>query len=107
MSTTIVVEWAPFQVAEGMDEAKLLRASEALQSEFLSKQKGFLRRELLRGPGQQWVDLVYWENRAAADAAAQNAATSPVCYTYFQMMDADHAEPGAGVLHFQRVKSYQ
>jgi heme-degrading monooxygenase HmoA len=81
MNTAIVVEWAPFQIAEGTDETKLLRASEALQSEFLSKQKGFLRRELLHGPGQQWVDLVYWESREAAEVAAQNAANSPVCYT--------------------------
>jgi hypothetical protein len=102
-----VIEWAPFTLVEGIDEEKLLQASQALQTDFLSKQKGFLGRELLKGKGNDWVDLVYWENREAAEQASQNAANSPVCYAYFQLMGADHAEPGAGVMHFEQVKTYK
>jgi hypothetical protein len=102
-----VIEWAPFTLVESIDEEKLLQASQALQTDFLSKQKGFLGRELLKGKGNDWVDLVYWENREAAEQASQNAANSPVCYAYFQLMGADHAEPGAGVMHFEQVKTYK
>jgi hypothetical protein len=101
-----VVEWAPFRLREGIEEPRLLQASEALQTEFLAKQRGFIHRELLKGENGQWVDLVYWTDHASADQAAKNAAESPVCFDYFHLM-ADHAEPGAGVMHFERVRLYQ
>ena len=103
----VVIEWAPFRLAPGVAEATLLEASEALQRDFLSHQPGFLRRELLRGKGGEWVDVVYWESEGAADAVMQDAASSGVCHAYFHLMDgADAANPGAGVLHFRRVRVY-
>ena len=32
MHRRVIIEWAPFTLAEGVEEAKLLAASEALQS---------------------------------------------------------------------------
>jgi hypothetical protein len=106
-ASNIVVEWAPFELLAGVEENAMLQASAALQSEFVSKQKGFIQRELLKGKGNQWVDLVYWESMADAEQAAKNAASSPVCYAYFQLMvTAEHDDPAAGVLHFERRRSY-
>jgi hypothetical protein len=94
----IVVELAPFTLAEGADETALMHASEALQSGFLSTQPGFIRRDLLKGPDRQWIDLVYWESREAAERAMANAANSPVCFQYFQLMaGVEHSDPGGGV----------
>ena len=108
MNHPVVIEWAPFRLAEGVEETGLLAASEALQSGFLANQRGFIRRELLKGPESQWVDMVVWESRDAADQAAKNAAESPVCFQYFQLMQgADHVAPGDGVLHFDRVTTYE
>lgn len=107
MKRKLVVEWAPFTVKEGIEEGAVVRASQALQSDFLSKQPGFVRRELLRGKGRQWVDIVYWESRRATEAAMEAAAKSEVCFRYFQLMaDADHEEPGAGVTHFEQVEVF-
>ncbi|HMQ32482.1 MAG TPA: hypothetical protein PKD53_17250 [Chloroflexaceae bacterium] len=107
VAATGTIEWAPFTLAEGVAEATLLAASEALQRVFLSQQPGFVRRELLRGNDNQWVDLVYWASQEAAEAAMQNVAESPVCHRYFALMaGADADEPGAGVLHFAQVAQY-
>jgi hypothetical protein len=107
-ANNVVVEWAPFELVAGTDESVLLQASAALQQDFLARQPGFIRRELLRGKENQWVDLVYWENMDTATEAAQNAASSPVCYAYFQLMvAADHNDPAAGVLHFEQMKTHQ
>jgi hypothetical protein len=104
----ITVEWAPFTLAEGVDEATLLAASEALQSEFISKQSGFISRELLKGEGNQWVDIIHWNSLAEAEQAARQAADSPICFKYFALMqNVDHDDPGAGVFHFERVRSYK
>ncbi len=106
-SNRLTIEWAPFTLVEGVDEATLIAASDVLQTEFLSQQPGFIKRELLKGHNNQWVDIVYWNSRAEAEQAARNAANSPVCYKYFALMvGADHDDPNAGVLHFEQVKTY-
>lgn len=107
MNQNEIVEWAPFHVAPGVTEEKLLEASHHLQEVFLAQQSGFLRRDLLKGKDGSWVDVVYWADRAAAEGAMKAAAESPVCHSYFQLMSgADHANPGDSVLHFSRVKTY-
>jgi hypothetical protein len=94
----MVIEWAPFELVDGVGEPDLFAASQALQSEFLEMQQGFLRRELVQVGDRQWGDLVYWQDEAAAKAAMESAASSPVCYRYFQLMaQADHSDPGQGV----------
>ncbi len=103
----VVVEWAPFELIDGTDEATLLQLSEKVQSTFLDKQDGFIQRELLRGKDSQWVDIVYWASMEAAEQAATNAATSVACREYFSLMiGPDPEDPTAGVLHLERVRIY-
>jgi hypothetical protein len=107
-NTKFIVEWAPFTLAAGVDEAALIEASNALQTDFLSKQRGFVRRDLLKGRDNQWVDIVYWSSRQEADQASKNAANSPACHQYFSLMaGTNHDDPSGGVLHFEQVKVYQ
>ena len=108
LSKKVTVEWAPIQLAEVVDETALLAASEALQSEFVSKQSGFIKRELLKANDKQWVDIVYWNSLEEAEQAARNAMNSPVCLRYFELMvGADPDDPSAGVLHFEVAQTYQ
>ncbi|EMJ97658.1 antibiotic biosynthesis monooxygenase family protein [Leptospira alstonii] len=103
----LIVEWAPFTLSEGKDENLLLNASTVLQSDFLSKQEGFIRRELLKGPDNRWVDLVYWKNKEAAEKAMENASVSSACSQYFNLMtEADHNNPGEGVSLFTAKRIY-
>lgn len=103
----VIVEWAPFTLAGGVDEDTLLAASEALQTEFVSKQSGFIRRDLVNLKENQWADIVYWNSLEEAEQAAQNAANSPACFRYFGlMMGEDLSEPGNGVAHFAVAKTY-
>ena len=103
----VVVEWAPFRLAAGADEAALLAASEAVQRDFLQHQPGWLHRELLRGADGGWADLIFWKDEASATAAMSQAGSSPVCQTYFHLMEGgDSTDAGAGVLHLHRVRVY-
>src|SRR5688572_21363113 len=102
-----VVEWAPFQITSGASESELLAAASHLQEHFLAKQPGFLRRELLRWKNGCWVDIVYWADHHAADAAMKAAADSSACQSYFRLMAAgDQTTLDPGVLLFERVASY-
>lgn len=103
----ITIEWAPFTLADGATEEQLLAASAELQSEFLAVQDGFIRRELLKGEGRGWCDLVYWRDLEAARKAGEEVAESPVCHRYFALMvAADTADPEAGVQHFSLRETY-
>lgn len=105
--TGMTIEWAPFTLVEGTPEETLLAASEALQTAFLDRQDGFVRRDLIRGTDGHWVDLVYWRDEDAAARAVAAAMESPVCHQYFSLMvGADHADPGAGVAHFVVRETY-
>jgi hypothetical protein len=106
-STGPVVEWAPFRLLAGVSEQELLAASETLQRDFVARQRGFIRRELLRGADGAWVDLVHWEDQAAALAVFTAAMESPVCARYFKLMvTSEAADPAANVLHLHRVREY-
>lgn len=99
--TQTTVELAPFRLADGVTEDELKRASEAVQSAFLEKQEGYLRRELLRQDERSWCDLVYWSSPEAAHRAVSIAMESPVCQRYFALM-----VPGDGVRHFAVEATY-
>lgn len=102
-----LIEWSPFRLKPGITEPELLAASEMLQRDFLSRQHGFVGRELLRGANGQWADLVSWRDDESANAVMQAVADSPACVAYFQLMEGvDAADPGAGVLHLHRVRAY-
>ena len=102
-----VIEWAPFRLAEGVREDDLLAASEALQRDFLERQPGFVRRELLRGTDGQWVDLVVWRDEQSARAVLEAISSSQACQAYFHLMaGGDNMDPASGVLHLHRVRAY-
>lgn len=104
---TPVLEWAPFQVLEGVTEAALVAASQKLQQEFLSRQPGFVRRELLRAGADRWVDLVHWQNRAAADKAMEIAHQNAACQAYFALMvPPPNQDLSQGVLHLDQVQTF-
>lgn len=105
--TSYTIEWAPFTLAEGIDEATLLSASEVLQRDFLSKQPGFLHRELLKGSANQWVDIIHWVSREAVEQAMRKAQESPTCHRYFTLMvPPAEDDPTGGISFFKQVRYY-
>jgi hypothetical protein len=103
----MVVEWAPFRLKAGVTEEHLVEVSARLQDEFLRQQRGFVRRELLKGAQGEWVDLVYWTDEESAHAVMPAIAGSPACRAYFDVMiGADPADPSGGVAHYRRMRAY-
>ena len=104
---TAIVEWAPFRLAAGVDPQALIVASETLQREFLERQPGFVRRELLHGPDGQWADLVVWRDERTASEAMSAAMSSPVCLAYFHLLEGgDDPATASSVLHFRRIREW-
>ena len=104
MNSNLIVEIAPFTVADGVDEHALVAASDAVQSAFLKHAKGWVGRFLLKGPNNQWMDIVLWRSLAEAEAAAKDVTSHPACLKYFELMDQTTVEPPK---HFEQIKEYR
>ena len=105
--TDQVLEWAPFRLKSGVDEATLLESSERLQRDFLAHQEGFVRRELIEGAEGAYIDLVWWDSFAASQAAVKSAARSPARRAYVALMDCSDRDPRDEVLLFSILGDYR
>jgi hypothetical protein len=86
MDDRVCIDWSLFELRPGITETLLLDVSATLQREFLDQQPGFVQRQLVKSESGQWVDLVVWSSRAAAESAAANAAGSEACHDYLRLM---------------------
>ena len=100
------IQLAPIKLKKGIDEQTLVQASDAFQLEFVTKQKGILQRIVLKGKDGTYADLVFFENKGAADEVAAAEQTSPACLTFFGLMEMDESLPDMGVLSFEHLKTY-
>lgn len=102
-----IIEFAPFTLAEGVDESTLMAASDALQAEFLTQQKGFIKRDLVRIADDKWADVLYWDNKESVEQAMQAAPQHPAAIKYFQLMaNTGQNDPAAAMMFLSVVKSY-
>lgn len=106
-NASFVVEIAPFSLAAGIGEATLLAASERLENEVLKPMAGYRGRVLARKSERDWVDLVFWQDHAAAERMMEVARDSAICGAYFACMDMSGVtDPAAGVTHLSAVGVY-
>jgi len=102
-----VIEFAPFTLADGVDNASLWAASDTLQAEFLSQQPGFVKRDLLKSADGKWVDVIYWESMESVEQAMQNAPGNPAALKYFQLMSSsEQDDPSANMLLLSVARTY-
>ena len=103
-----VIELAPFSLKEGVTEETLLKISKAVQEEFIDKQPGFIKRELVRKNSREYLDIVYWSSQPHAEHAAQKAMETAVCLEFFSLMQqSEVAVPEAGLSYFTLIHTYE
>ncbi len=101
-----IIEWAPFEVKNGVSDESIMLAAQAVEEGFLVKQPGYIKRSLLKDSNDRWVDIVYWQSEEEAQSAAGKALESPICFDYFALMkQSEHAEV-SNVQHFSVIKSW-
>lgn len=92
---TNVVEFVTFKLKEGVTEEQLLAASDTMNSNFLSLQKGYIERKLVKRE-DTWGDIVLWETME--DALGAMSAVEDVYkegsadLTYFEYIEQSTCE---------------
>jgi hypothetical protein len=95
---SMYIQIASFKLKAGVDEQKLLDASDAFEREFVQKQKGIIKRILLKNVDGSYADLVFFERKEDFDRVLRAEQTTP---EFFEIMED---LPSAG---FHVIKTYE
>jgi hypothetical protein len=101
------VEWAPFVKVEGITQAQLIQAAQHVQVDFIEKQKGFIRRELVKKNDSEYADIIHWRSKADVFVAAEEVKTCEACNAYFKLMElAAETHTGSGWSVYEVLESW-
>jgi len=81
------IELTRFRVAPASTEA-LLAARPAMLADFAADRTGFLGAELVRLPGDEWLDIVTWADAADLAASREKGANLPGIAAFFGAIEA-------------------
>ena len=90
-----------YKLVKGASVQDYLSASEQVNNEILSKQKGFVSWKVF-ADGDTWVDLVTWETIDDAKNAEIAGAANPVAQKYYSLIDMESCKQ----TYYTVVKSY-
>lgn len=103
----VAVEWAPFIKNEGITDQQLVVAADNVNSVFLIKQPGFIKRELVKKSDAEYADIIHWNTKADAAAAGEKVFNCAECNEYFKLMNMEaSANAGAGFSHYEVLKKW-
>jgi len=87
--TETITVLATSTLAPGVSEAEFIEASNQFQNDFVSRQPGVLRRELLRKESGDYLEIIQF--RSARDLAdvLEKEKTSEACHAYLQKIVMD------------------
>jgi len=104
---SIAVEWAPFIINEGISDQQLIAAADQVNSLFLAKQAGFIKRELIKKSATEYADIIHWQTKADAVSAGEKVFNCAECNEYFKLMNMEaSAKAGSGFSHYEILKKW-
>jgi len=105
--SAVVVEWAPFIKAVDISDSVLIHTADKVTSGFLTHQAGFIKRELVKKSDSEYADIIHWNTKSDATAAANKVETCTVCAEYFELMNISESDAaGAGFSYFSVLKTW-
>lgn len=96
-----VVEIVFLRAKEGRSDEEVARAADECMPD-LSNLPGYIRREVVKNGGGQWVDIIHWKTLADAKKAAELFPGLPGTRSYLGSMVREETR----ILHFNLVRTY-
>ena len=85
------VMFISFRLVPGASVPDFLLATEKLNSEHMSKQKGYVSWKQLR-EGETWVDFIEWETMEDAGRAMEAGCETETAAAFFAFLDQESVE---------------
>ena len=87
-----VIEITTFRLAGGTDQAAFLEADKRVQTEFIPRHPGFMRRTTARGDDGQWAVIVLWFSSENADDSRNKARDHEAAQAFQALLDPSSVE---------------
>ncbi len=84
---TGLIELTTFKLNKGIASEEFIKSAEQMQKDFLTQQKGFIKRTLTNSGDTLWTDIVYWENEAMQSNAMKLAEKSTQIMPFMEKID--------------------
>lgn len=97
------IAFAPIKLKEGVSESDFLRISDAFETGFVKKQKGILKRILVKDPHGNYADIVFFEDMDAIQQVVEAEKSSPEVAEFFKIIREDSGEHQV----FEVLKTYE
>jgi len=86
MTDQLIVEVVLFRLQDGVTDGEFLQQAAIVQA-WVEQQPGFISRELLKTPDQQWLDTLRWTSLELAEKAAAEILNDDHCKPFLDMID--------------------
>jgi hypothetical protein len=96
---TAITVLASIKLAVGKTEADLLTASGIFEKEFVSKEAGVVRRELVRKGDNEYIDIVQFRSRKDMEEVMEKEKTNSACHDFFSVMDLENMDDSQIVVY--------
>lgn len=83
----MVIEIATFELAEGVTPEMFTPLDLAVETQHVSKQAGFIKRQSGYSDDGEWLAVVYWQSHEAAQASMDSFAKAPAAAEFMSKMD--------------------
>jgi len=103
MNSDVLIEVTIFKTKVGVDQAQFL-AADAAFTEALKAMGGYIKRDLLQGENDVWIDIIHWETRADAQHSAEAIANHPEAQAFIDLLDNTY---DSQMLYLKPIQSYR
>lgn len=84
----MVTEIVNFKTINGISNNELIKIINDLDTNFLSKTKGYIDTELIKGKEEQtWIIIIHWRTMVEANEGIKEFANSPLTEEYRNVLD--------------------
>jgi hypothetical protein len=84
---TGLIELTTFKLNKRVESSDFVKSAEQMQKNFLTQQKGFIKRTLTNSGDTLWTDIVYWENEEVQSNAMKLAEKSTQIIPFMEKID--------------------
>lgn len=88
MDKSIVIEMVEFKIISGISDADFIKIVDSLETNFHSKQKGFISTELAKGKEKgYWMMIQHWESMEDAKEVIKMMMKTPITEEFRKVLE--------------------
>jgi len=86
---SVIVEVATFKLKEGITPDEFYVVDQAVETQHVSQQPGFISRESAVSDDNEWLVIVHWRSIEDAEASMASFSSAPATAEFMSQLDID------------------